>query len=123
MMGMDWAKPYTGITISKRGKKRGKKLKLQYEYDFGDGWEHNVVLEKITEPTPNTAYPRCTAGKLNYPPEDVGGFGGFYDFVEAVQHPNHLEQEDKLDWYGPFDPAEFEKDVATANMQTSSPPW
>lgn len=122
-LGMDWAKPYTGITISKLIKQHGQKLTLRYEYDFGDGWEHNVVLEKIIEPTPNTKYPRCTAGKLNCPPEDVGGIWGFYDFVEAVQNPDHPEHEDKLDWYGPFDPAEFDKEDATANMQTGLPSW
>jgi hypothetical protein len=120
---MDWAKPYTGITISKLVKQFGPKLKMRYEYDFGDGWEHNVVLEKTIKPAANAIYPRCTAGKLACPPEDVGGIWGFYEFVEAVNDPKHPEHEDKLDWYGPFEPTEFDKDEATDAMRTDLPSW
>jgi len=121
--GMDWAKPYTGITVAKLVAQHGSKLKLRYEYDFGDGWEHNVVLEKITKPSAGVAYPRCTGGKLACPPEDVGGIWGFYEFVEAVNNPDDPEHEDKLEWYGPFDPTEFDKDEATAAMQAGLPSW
>lgn len=44
-----------------------------YEYDFGDSWEHTLVVEQILLPDPGVAYPRCIAGKRACPPEDVGG--------------------------------------------------
>jgi hypothetical protein len=45
---------------------------MVYEYDFGDGWEHQIVLEKVIAPAPDVSYPRCTAGKRACPPEDLG---------------------------------------------------
>jgi hypothetical protein len=121
--GMDWAEPYTGITVSKLVAEHGPKLKLRYEYDFGDGWEHHVVLEKITMPAAGVDYPRCIAGKQACPPEDVGGIWGFYEFVEAVNNTDDPEHEDKLEWYGDFDPREFDKDEATAAMRAGLPSW
>jgi DNA-binding transcriptional regulator YdaS (Cro superfamily) len=121
--GIDWAIPYTGITISKLVTLHGPKLKFGYEYDFGDSWHHSVVLEKIIEPDAAVGYPRCTAGKLACPPEDVGGIGGFANFLDAINDPDDPEHEDKLEWSGPFDPAKFDKEQATANMKTGLPAW
>ena len=56
------------------------KDKILYEYDFGDGWEHGIVLEKVPEPEPNGSYPRCISGRRQCPPEDVGGIWGYYHF-------------------------------------------
>ncbi|WP_153556371.1 IS1096 element passenger TnpR family protein [Roseimaritima sediminicola] len=119
----DWVESYDGITVAKLVSQHGTKLKLRYEYDFGDGWEHNVVLEKITRPADGASYPRCTGGRRACPPEDVGGLWGFYEFVQAVNNPEHPEHEEKLEWYGDFDPAEFDKDEATAAMQIKLPSW
>jgi len=49
---------------------------FEYVYDFGDDWEHDLLLEAILQPDPNIPYPRCIAGERNCPPEDVGGSGG-----------------------------------------------
>ena len=56
-----------------------------YEYDFGDSWQHEIVLEKILEPEPNVAYPRCIEGARACPPEDVGGIWGYADFLDSNQ--------------------------------------
>lgn len=80
-----------------------------YEYDFGDGWEHRIVVERrlTADPERNT-WPMCIAGANACPPEDVGGPPGYMDFVQAMRDPmqeNHLEM---WRWHGgPFDPAGF----------------
>jgi hypothetical protein len=81
--------------------------KAIYTYDFGDSWEHSLVLEKRLPVDPNTAYPVCTDGQLACPPEDCGGIPGFYDLVEALSDPNHERHEEMLDWIGEFDPQAF----------------
>ena len=60
--------------------------KALYTYDFGDTWEHNIVLEKRLPAAPNMIYPRCTDGQLACPPEDCGGIPGFYDLLDALLH-------------------------------------
>ncbi len=51
--------------------------KAVYTYDFGDGWEHGIVLEKMLAPEAGRDYPACIAGKRHGPPEDCGGGWGF----------------------------------------------
>jgi len=81
--------------------------KAIYTYDFGDSWEHSLLLEKRLPVDPNTAYPVCTDGRLACPPEDCGGIPGFYDLVEALSDPSHERHEEMLDWIGEFDPQAF----------------
>ena len=71
-----------------------------YTYDFGDSWEHSIVLEKRLPADPNTTYPICTDGKLACPPEDCGGVPGFYDLLEALADPKHEQHKEMLDWIG-----------------------
>ena len=80
--------------------------KFKYEYDFGDGWEHEVVLEKVLQQDSGQLLPRCVKAVGQCPPEDVGGLPGFYQFLEVMgdsQHPDHL---DVKEWRGGegFDP-------------------
>lgn len=84
-----------------------------YEYDFGDGWTHEVVLEKTLVPEPDAAYPVCLAGGRACPPEDVGGVLGYEEFLEALADPEHEEHESYLEWVGgEFDPEFFDTDEA-----------
>ena len=81
---------------------------LLYEYDFGDGWEHKIVLEKILPFDITIPLPSCIRGKRNCPPEDCGGIWGYQDLLEAVQDPSHQEHVDILEWLGDdFDPEHF----------------
>ncbi len=90
------------------------KAKFVYEYDFGDSWEHEVVLEKILPPEPGARYPVCLDGKRACPPEDCGGVWGYGDLLEVIQDPKHPEHEDMLEWLGEeFDPEKF--DVEAVN--------
>lgn len=95
----------------------GDRVKLRYEYDYGDGWEHVIQLEGIAEAQPRVHYPRCIGGAQACPPEDIGGVWGFVDFVEAVANPDHERHEELLDWYGPFDLTDFDATKATQRMK------
>jgi hypothetical protein len=92
------------------------KLSLRYEYDFGDGWMHSVVLERIVKTEPGAILPVCVAGARACPPEDCGGIPGYYNFVEAVTDPSHPEHEEMSEWYGGrFDSEGF--DIAHVNKR------
>jgi len=89
------------------------KTKIVYEYDFGDSWEHEVVLEKIVGAEARAHYPRCVAGENACPPEDVGGVWGYLDFLQAINNPEHNQHEEFLEWVGgAFDPEKFDLDAA-----------
>ena len=81
-----------------------------YEYDFGDGWEHLVVVEKILGPTETVAnLPVCLAGARACPPEDCGGVPGYESFLEAIRDPEHQEHDAMLEWVGgSFNPQAFD---------------
>ena len=81
--------------------------KAIYTYDFGDNWEHSIVLEKRLPVDPNIAYPVCTDGQLACPPEDCGGIPGYYDLVDALSDPSHERHEEMLEWIGEYDTQAF----------------
>jgi len=100
---------YKEMKISDLLKK--EKDKIVYEYDFGDGWEHDIILEKILPPDNNTKHPICLTGKMNCPPEDCGGIWGYSDMLEILKDPDHEEYESYIEWLGEeFDPKYFDKD-------------
>ena len=87
------------------------KSKLTYEYDFGDGWEHVMEVQKIVEAEGSVEYPVCLAGKGACPPEDCGGVWGYYDLLDALADPKHERHDELLEWLGgPFDPKLFDLD-------------
>lgn len=90
--------------------------KFEYEYDFGDGWRHQVVVEGIMAPTPYNDWPLCLTGENACPPEDVGGPGGFEGFVQSMADTEDDDHFENWTWYGgPFDPKGF--DVNTTNAR------
>lgn len=89
--------------------------RIRYAYDFGDFWEHDIVLEKTLEPGPAARLPACVAGKGACPPEDCGGVWGYADLRDALANPASEEHEAMLGWLGlesagDFDPAAFDVD-------------
>ena len=87
---------------------RNEKDRLIYEYDFGDSWEHRVLLEKISPYVTTETLPRCVKGSRHCPPEDCGGIWGYMDLLETIKDPDHPEHEDMLEWLGDdFDPEYF----------------
>jgi len=82
--------------------------KFRYIYDFGDGWEHEVVVEKIVDGPDDAPQATCMAGERRCPPEDVGGVPGYEAFLEAISDPNHESHKQMLNWMGgSYDPDEF----------------
>ncbi len=80
-----------------------------YKYDFGDGWEHDVVVEKIGAAEPDVRYPVCLAGARACPPEDCGGPPGYDSLIEAIVNPNLPDADEILEWVGgKFDPEAFD---------------
>jgi hypothetical protein len=91
-------------------------VRFTYEYDFGDCWQHLLLVEKVLPPEDGVRYPRCLEGGQAAPPEDVGGIWGYYTFLEHVRDPQCQEHDTALDWVGSeFDPEAF--DLAAANRE------
>ena len=80
-----------------------------YDYDFGDGWEHELLLEKVVPRSASERYPMVLAGRGACPPEDVGGLSGYYHFLKVMKDPKHPEHDEMLEWAGgDFDAAAFD---------------
>jgi hypothetical protein len=100
-----------------------EKSKFSYQYDFGDSWDHTIIVEKIVppllaEPTKRSSQPfSCLAGKGACPPEDCGGIWGYYNLLHILQNPKHEEHEEMKEWAGKIDPDAF--DIADANNRLS----
>ena len=85
--------------------------KFIFTYDFGDNWEHTILIEKILPFDNNKNYPLCIKGKRNCPPDDCGGVWGYQNFLEAIKNKDHPEHEELLEWAGgEFYPEEFDLD-------------
>ena len=78
----------------------GEKDRFLYEYDFGDNWTHQILVEKIIPKEAGKHYPVCVAGKRACPPEDCGGIWAYENFLEAIKDTRHPEHEDMLQWIG-----------------------
>jgi hypothetical protein len=78
-----------------------------YEYDFGDSWEHDVKVQRVS-PTAKRVAPRCLGGERACPPEDCGGAPGYANLLEALSDPNHEEHAAMLEWVPQgFDPKRY----------------
>jgi len=75
-----------------------KHKKFIYTYDFGDDWEHEIVIGKTFDAEEDVKYPVCVDGKRHRPPEDVSGVSGYEDFLEIISNPKHPEYNDYLVW-------------------------
>ena len=112
---------YTNIKLSDILTK--EKDKMTYMYDFGDSWEHEVVLEKIIATDKELSDPVCTGGKRACPPEDCGGVPGYMRLLEILQNPKDKEYKIYMEWLGldpkhdHFDPEEF--DIKFVNVLIS----
>ena len=95
--------------------------KLRYEYDFGDGWDHDIVVEAVQPAEQAVAYPRCITGRRACPPEDCGGIWGYYELLNTLANPRHENHTQMLWWLGisspaDFDPGRFDLDEANSHL-------
>ena len=89
---------------------------FRYEYDFGDGWRHELKIKKVLPPEPGVRYPRCLDGKRACPPEDCVGVPGYERMLESVASTKDEEHEEIVEWLGDeFDPEAF--DLAAVNEE------
>jgi hypothetical protein len=92
-----------GAIFTRKGKK------LEYEYDFGDGWMHQVVYEGAVEPVEGAKYPRCIEGARACPPEDCGSYPGYEHLCELMADPALPDPDGIREWLGgPYDPERFD---------------
>jgi hypothetical protein len=114
----------TSTKISDILPKNGKPFRFDYEYDFGDSWEHEVLFEGCVRTEQGKRYPLCLEGVRACPPEDVGGTWGYQGFLDAITDPHHEEHEEYLRWVGgQFDPDAFDAVKATKRMKRGLPDW
>ena len=91
---------YEKVDLEMIVKKKG--FCFYYEYDFGDGWEHEIVVEDILPFQKGHFYPECLEGQKACPPEDCGGAPGYCQILDALKDKGNPENEEILEWLGNF---------------------
>lgn len=114
----DWGVPVRDERRARLTQVVGARVKkFRYDYDFGDGWEHDITVEKIVPAEPDVVYPRCTAGRRACPPEDCGGPWGYGELLAAVGDPGHPEHAEMREWLSDdFDADAFDLDDVNAAL-------
>ena len=96
----------------------GRRFRFQYEYDFGDNWMHQLIVEERFPPEKGVKYPLCVAGQRACPPEDCGGPWAYPDFLETISNPDHRRHEETLEWVGgEFDPERFDLEAVNNELR------
>ena len=113
----------TSTQISNVLPKSGERFQFEYEYDFGDGWQHEILFEGCLQITKGIRYPICVDGARACPPEDVGGVGGYAEYLDALVDVDNDRHDELLRWRGMFDPEKFDAGKATKRMQRGLPDW
>lgn len=90
--------------------------RLWYEYDFGDGWRHELLLEEVLLGD-ETFQQMCVTGKRSCPPEDCGGPEGFAELLQALQNANHPSHNGACEWIGDFVPESFSVDQINKRLR------
>jgi hypothetical protein len=102
--GEDWDPPLDERRTKLRDVAPQRKP-FAYLYDFGDNWRHRINVEEVEPLDDGLTYPRCVGGQRARPPEDVGGVGGYAEFLAVIADPRHEEHDHLLAWAGgSFDP-------------------
>jgi hypothetical protein len=114
----------TTIKLTDIVPKDAKQFSFSYEYDFGDSWEHEIVVEGTADPAPAKNYPVCLEGQRACPPDDCGGVWGYADLLQAISDKKHENHDELLEWLGgSFDPEWFDPAAATKAMKKGLPSW
>jgi hypothetical protein len=98
--------------------------KLVYLYDFGDGWEHTIKVERLGDPEPGVLYPRLVDVSGRCPPEDSGGPWAYAELLEAIKDPKHERHVELTEWIGDdFDPDDDSAEWLTAEVDALARKW
>jgi len=110
------AEPEDEHTLDSVAPRKG--AKIRYQYDFGDSWDHEILVENTDYVDPDQPGPiYCVKGVRACPPEDCGGAGGYENFCEAIADPKHPEHKEFKSWYGgKFDPEHFDIDEVNKSL-------
>jgi hypothetical protein len=95
--------------------------RLRYTYDFGDDWEHEIVVEELLDADPEIHYPVLVAAKGACPPEDCGGPWGYAELKEVLADPSHERHQEMLDWLGLDDASAFDPGAGLTAGAAGSP--
>lgn len=91
-----------------------------YTYDFGNSWEHDILIEKAAPPPDAARGAACVAGKRNCPPEDCGGPPGYDALLAALAAPEMPESREVLEWVDEgYDPEEFSLEIANKHVRAA----
>jgi hypothetical protein len=111
--GEGWGEPPKDERRARLRQMVGAGSVFSYVYDFGDNWQHKIVVEKVVQAEAGVKYPSCTGGRRACPPEDCGGAWGYQELLKTLADPDHDEHESMLEWVGgefdadAFDPGDF----------------
>jgi hypothetical protein len=95
-----------------------RRPRFSYEYDFGDEWIHQLIVEERFPPREGVQDPICVGGQRACPPEDCGGPWAYADFVEAIGNPEHRRHAEVLEWVGgEFDPERFDQEAVNTELR------
>ena len=85
----------------------GGTTEIEYVYDFGDNWEHRVIVENVSAVEIGNHFAQFLGGERRCPPEDCGGVPGYYEFLKKIRGK---KRKAALDWYGgPYDPNDIDE--------------
>ncbi len=97
-----------------------EKERFRYIYDFGDNWEHEILLEKILPIDEKLQYPVCLSGKRSGPPDDCGGPRGYVNLLNILRDPDDPDYDHWMEWVGvDFDPERFDVERINLRLKTT----
>jgi hypothetical protein len=97
---------------------------ISYIYDIGDNWQHRIIIEKLKSAELGTLYPQFLGGERRCPPEDCGGFPGYYDFLANITSKQSKKRKAALDWYGAtYDPDEIDEQQIVITLNRIAKAW
>lgn len=103
------------FSIDDLGLKKGDSF--TYVYDYGDNWEHSLIIEGVIPaedvPEADLGFGVCLGGELAAPPEDCGGIGGYAELLSVLKKSSKtLNSEERRirTWAGNYDPKLFDID-------------
>jgi len=102
----DWGtgRLYDATKVRLRDILKPRRTRIDYLYDFGNNWEHRLIITKVRQGDPGLGYPRYLGGERNAPPEDCGGIPGFYDMLAILADPDHPDHAEIAEWLDEYDP-------------------